>query len=358
MSMQPVSAEEVAEAVCAHPHVAAVGGGSKKDLVGAGERIELSKLSGITEYEASEYTITAKAGTPVREVKAALQAKGQYLPFDPLFVESGATLGGTVASGLSGPGRFRFGGLRDFIIGVQFVDGKGRLVRSGGKVVKNAAGFDLPKFLVGSLGRLGILTEVTFKVFPAPEDPCTFRIACPDHCAARDRLAFLAGVPWEADALDYDAAARVLHVRYCTGMQLALSLEMNGRWPGEVEQLRAEEAERIWEATREMKWVGPDEALAKIAMTPRRLPEFQERVEQIGGGKAWYSSGGALAWYAFGSDRLEVVESALEELEFSGLAVRGREGESSSPLLGRKNGARIVSDVKTALDPEGRFPAF
>ena len=75
-----------------------------------------------------------------------------------------------MASGLSGPGRFRFGGLRDFLIGVQFVDGTGKLVRSGGKVVKNAAGFDLPKFMVGSLGRFGILTELSFKVFPAPDD--------------------------------------------------------------------------------------------------------------------------------------------------------------------------------------------
>src|SRR4029450_4463398 len=92
---------------------------------------------------------------------AALAARGQSLRCDPFLLDAGATLGGTVAAGLSGPGRFRYGGLRDFILGVRFVDGLGRLMHMGGKVVKNAAGFDLPKFLVGSLGRFGVLAELT-----------------------------------------------------------------------------------------------------------------------------------------------------------------------------------------------------
>jgi len=127
MVAKPVSAEEVAEVVRAHARISAVGGRTKPALVGEGEELELSGLTGITDYKASEYTFTARAGTPVREVEEALEAKRQYLPFDPLFAESGATLGGTVASGACGPGRFRFGGLRDFLIGVQFVDGAGRV---------------------------------------------------------------------------------------------------------------------------------------------------------------------------------------------------------------------------------------
>src|SRR5437660_3460343 len=126
----------------------------------------MTGLSGIVEYEPSEFTFTALAGTRVTEIAEALRKRGQYLPFVRLLWVAGATLGGTVASGLSGPGRFRFGGLRDFILGVRFVDGTGRLLRMGGKVVKNAAGFDLPKFFVGSLGRFGVLAEITFKVFP------------------------------------------------------------------------------------------------------------------------------------------------------------------------------------------------
>ena len=109
----------------------------------------MTGLNGVLEYEPSEFTFTALAGTPVRDIAAILAERGQYLPFDPMLVGAGSTLGGTVASGLSGPGRFRFGGLRDFILGVRFVDGGGRLLRLGGKVVKNSAGFDVPKFFVG-----------------------------------------------------------------------------------------------------------------------------------------------------------------------------------------------------------------
>ena len=120
---------------------------------------------------------------------------------------------GTVASGISGPGRFRYGGLRDFLIGVQFVDGAGRLVRSGGKVVKDAAGFDLPKFLVGSLGGFGILTEVCFKVFPAPAATLTLEVSCEEPSIAVDRLVAASMARWELDALEFDPAAQVLTIR-------------------------------------------------------------------------------------------------------------------------------------------------
>ena len=108
----------------------------------------------------------AAPATPVAEIERRLAAHGQYLPFEPPLAGCGATLGGTVASGLNGPGRYRYGGVRDFLLGGTFVDGEGRLVRGGGKVVKNAAGFYLHHLLLGSLGRLGIFVELTFKVFP------------------------------------------------------------------------------------------------------------------------------------------------------------------------------------------------
>ena len=108
-----------------------VGSGTKPRLAADhGTRITTTALCGIVEYDPSEFTITALAGTSLRELSATLAERGQYLPFDPPFVESGATLGGTVAAGLSGPGRFRYGGLRDFILGVRFIDGEGRLAWS------------------------------------------------------------------------------------------------------------------------------------------------------------------------------------------------------------------------------------
>ncbi|NJN81466.1 MAG: FAD-binding protein, partial [Caldilineaceae bacterium] len=169
-NIQVQSIDDVVEAVRSGLWLHPVGGGSKPALSTPRDRaaLEMRSLTGILEYDPGEYTITALAGTGLSEVQATLAANGQYLPFDPPLADRGATLGGTVAAGLSGPGRVRYGGVRDFLIGVRFVDGRGRLVRGGGKVVKNAAGFDLPKLFVGSLGTLGLLVETTFKVFPQP----------------------------------------------------------------------------------------------------------------------------------------------------------------------------------------------
>ncbi|MYH62831.1 MAG: FAD-binding protein, partial [Caldilineaceae bacterium SB0675_bin_29] len=167
------SVDEIQEAVRGAKSVRIRGGGSKPALSRRHchedvQWLDLSTLSGVIDYQPDEYTFTARAGTPVSEMSALLEEKGQYLPFDPPLSERGATLGGTVAAGLSGAGRYRYGGIRDFLIGIRFVDGKGQVVRGGGAVVKNAAGFDFPKLFVGSLGRLGVLTELTFKVFPQP----------------------------------------------------------------------------------------------------------------------------------------------------------------------------------------------
>src|SRR3954453_23855872 len=139
-ALSPENLTELVDAVRSTPHLLAVGAGTKPRL-SAVDAVKLStaRLCGISEYDPSEFTFTAAAGTPVREIAAALAERGQYLPFDPMLVEAGARLGVTVASGLNGPGRFRFGGVRDFILGGRFVDGAGRLMRMGGKVVKNAA---------------------------------------------------------------------------------------------------------------------------------------------------------------------------------------------------------------------------
>src|SRR5262245_45295756 len=126
-ALAPCSVAELVEVVRSCPRLLAVGGGSKSRLSSVDvTTVSTSRLRGIVEYEPSEFTFTAMAGTPVRELTDTLAARSQYLPFDPLLVDAGATLGGTVASGLSGPGRLRFGGLRDFILGVQFIDGLGR----------------------------------------------------------------------------------------------------------------------------------------------------------------------------------------------------------------------------------------
>ena len=141
---------EIGEVIQAHDKLLAFGNKTKNaiDIPNGTLALDLSLLKGIIEYEPSEYTFTAYAGTRLDEIDQMLAENDQFLPFDPPLMKSGATLGGTVASNLSGPGRYYFGGVRDFVLGVQFIDGEGRTINSGGKVVKNAAGFDIPKLMV------------------------------------------------------------------------------------------------------------------------------------------------------------------------------------------------------------------
>lgn len=208
------STEHAAELVRESKLVRVHGARTKPGLVAA-ERdgvvtLDATPLSGVVDYEPSEYVITVQAGTPLREVIATLAERGQYLPFDPLLVDHGATIGGTIAANASGPGRVRYGSLRDFIIGIRFIDGQGRIQRGGGRVVKNAAGFDFPKLFTGSQGRLGILTEATFKVFPRPEAFLTAQVSLPDLPQALALVTTLRTRPYDLDAIEITADAAVI----------------------------------------------------------------------------------------------------------------------------------------------------
>ena len=143
---EPTNIEEAAEFVRASETVVVSGAETKRPQQdSSAARLSIKSLSGLVDYEPSEYTFTAFAGTSLSEIDEALCANGQYLPFDPPLAGAGATLGGTVALGLSGPGRLRYGGLRDFLIGARFINGAGQIIQ-GGEKAKNA-GFDYPKLL-------------------------------------------------------------------------------------------------------------------------------------------------------------------------------------------------------------------
>lgn len=145
-------------------------GGGSKDFYGEclqGELLDLRTLSGITSYEPSELVVTVRAGTPLAELEATLAAQGQCLPFEPPhFGSVQATVGGMVAAGLSGPGRATAGAVRDFVLGVKLINGQGELLTFGGQVMKNVAGYDVSRLMVGALGTLGVLTEISLKVLP------------------------------------------------------------------------------------------------------------------------------------------------------------------------------------------------
>lgn len=333
------------------PRVLAVGAQTKPRLSAADvPKLSTARLSGIVEYEPDEFTFTALAGTPVKEVAAALAERGQYLPFDPMLAEAGATIGGTVCAGLSGPGRFRFGGTRDFILGVRFVDGTGRLLRMGGKVVKNAAGFDLPKFFVGSLGRFGVLAEITFKVFPRAAAARTLKLTFDDIDAAARALMEAAGTRWECDALDILPDGRSVLLRIA-GPEPALdpiAREVVARWPGKPMTL--DESETAWSGIREFRWADPDTPLIKIPITPRTVPALHGAMDAAGGGRLHVSGGGNVAFLS--ARDLPAIDAILRHLGLKGLMLRG-----NGPLwCGVHPVSQISRAIKDALDPQHRIP--
>jgi glycolate oxidase FAD binding subunit len=358
MTIRPRSSEEVALAVCESSYVLAVGGKTKPALTKSheGDFIDLSEMSGIVEYESSEYVFSAKAGTPIEKVQATLREHGQYMPFDPPFADEGSTLGGMVAAGLNGPGRLRFGGIRDFLIGVTFVDGRGRLIKGGGKVVKNAAGFDFPKFFVGSLGCFGILTELSFKVFPEPRKFLTLRLPSGNLETGIEKVCCVAGSPWEPDAMELNSAGDVF--LRIGGAEPALPkradrilLELGGL--GEL--IANEDAEKFWWNANSFRWASPDAILAKVPVTPNRILELDEFLSSFGA-KRRYGVACNVAWVAWppGSVVSE-LDLGLRKRGLAGLVFRG---QVESAYLGKWTDGVITKAVKAAFDPEHTFPSI
>jgi len=161
-------------------------GGDTKAFLGSavdGLPLDTRSCSGIVSHEPTELVITARAGTPLAEVVAALADKGQHLPFDPPRFGDGATLGGVVAAGLAGPARASVGGVRDFVLGAQFIDGRGDWLTFGGQVMKNVAGYDVSRALAGSMGTLGVITHLSLKVLPVAPAEATLVFALGQHDA-------------------------------------------------------------------------------------------------------------------------------------------------------------------------------
>ncbi|MCO5243013.1 MAG: FAD-binding protein [Anaerolineae bacterium] len=357
--VQPQNLAELQYVVRSCERLVVRGGGSKHALSAAQDGamvLDMRGLRGIVEYVPDEFTFTALAGTPVSEVTEMLAEHGQYLPFDPPLQDAGATLGGTVAAGLSGPGRYRYGGVRDFILGVRFVDGQGNVVRGGGKVVKNAAGFDLPKLMTGSLGRLGVLVEVSFKVFPAPATYATVAATLPTMAEAARMVQQLAAAPVDWEALDIAPAPKgaTLWARL-GGLKQALPPRV-----ARVQELLEDsrlltpaEDEALWRRINALDFGNATDMLVKAALTARDIPALDAALAAAGAVRH-YSAAGNLAWIAWPGSAHD-LDRLLAGQRLPGLTLRGA---AAFPLVGRRPAAAFLQPVKQTLDPAGRFPAF
>lgn len=267
------------------------GGRSKAFLSGAaaGAELDMRTLQGIVSYEPSELVVTVRAGTPLRELEQVLAERGQYLAFEPphfaaVGQESTATCGGMVAAGLAGPARVSAGSVRDFVLGVTMVNGRGELLRFGGTVMKNVAGYDVSRALAGSWGQLGVITEVSLKVLPQASAEATL-------CFELDQGSALAQLhQWNARPLPINASCWVCDAsagtpRNCLFVRLrgalaavnAASRQMLQECPGE--RIADAQAQADWRACRDLQLPfflappAPDMGLWRLSV-PARAAAF------------------------------------------------------------------------------------
>ena len=235
----------------------AVRGGGSKAFYGepvAGQPLDTRALAGITSYEPSELVVTVRAGTALAELEAALAERGQCLPFEPPHFGGGATVGGMVAAGLSGPARASVGSVRDYILGLTLLNGRAELLTFGGQVMKNVAGYDIARLMAGALGTLGLVVEVSLKVLPLAPAEATLRFAPIGQAEALQQLHAWGGLPLPLNASCWveDAGVGTLYLRLRgarAAVEAACARMLAGR-PGERADTAASAAD--WALARDL----------------------------------------------------------------------------------------------------------
>ncbi len=329
--------EMIAAARADRTPLAVCGGNTRADLgrpMQTKATLSSRGLSGIVDYDPAELVIIAKAGTPVAEIEAELAKNGQRFVFEPmdhrplLGSQGEPTIGAIAAGNISGPRRFVAGAARDSLLGVRFVNGAGELVRNGGRVMKNVTGLDLVKFMAGSWGTLGFLTEVTFKVLPATETEVTLAIR-----GLLDDAAVSAMAHAMATSAEVSGAAHLPHIVASTvldgklGSDAATLLRIEGfensvtiragklrdllGGLGEVEQLEAADSRQLWREIRDCKpFAGdPKKPVWRVSMKPSDAHDMVMALRKETGVSAVYDWQGGLAWL-----QMEGIDPADEQV--------------------------------------------
>jgi glycolate oxidase FAD binding subunit len=319
-------------------------GNGTKDWYGQelnGELLDTTAYSGIISYDPTELVVTARAGTNLREIGKALAEKKQMLAFEPPRFDGLATVGGIVASGLSGPRRQAVGSVRDFVLGTVLMDGKGETLHFGGQVMKNVAGYDVSRLLTGSLGTLGLILEVSLKVLPRPFAQHSLQFAMSEQDALHQLNV------WGGQPLPLSASCWVngnLYVRL-SGAQAAVDAAI-----AKMGGTDLPEAENFWDGVREQThtfFSAPQQALWRLSL-PTVAPPLALPGEQM---IEW---GGALRWLRTTADA-ETIRSVTANA--GGHATLYKGGDKSvgvfQPLAPAV--ARIHRNLKQAFDPAGIF---
>ena len=321
----------------------AITGGGTKDFMGRmtqAEPLNVSGHRGIVTYEPTELVLSARGGTPLAEVNAALSGQGQMLAFEPPAFGEAATVGGTIATGLSGPARPYAGAARDFVLGTRVLNGKAEVLRFGGEVMKNVAGYDVSRLMTGAYGTLGVLLEVSLKVLPRPAAVRTVAFET-SAGEAIERCNAWAAKPIPITGACHDGER--LHVRLAgTAGGVAAATHALG---GETI-----DGDSFWTELREQTlpfFTRADAPLWRVSVPPgAAMPDL--------GGDTLIDWGGALRWLRTGAPAAE-VRTAAERAGGHAALFRGgdRTGAVFHPLAPAVR--KLHERVKAAFDPAGIF---
>ena len=336
-------------------------GGGTKDFHGRGlhgDVLDTRQLSGITSYEPSELVITARAGTPLAELEAALAAKGQCLPFEPPHFSPGATVGGMVAAGLSGPARASVGAVRDYVLGVSLINGKAEPLTFGGQVMKNVAGYDVSRLMAGSWGTLGLLTEVSLKVLPVAPAEATLRFECNQADALRKLHAWGGQpLPLNASCWVQDGGVGTLYVRLrgAVAAVQAACKSMGGTL------LDTATTAPDWSACRDhtLPWFAQRAQQPDLALWRLSLPATAPVLPLPAAAQPLVEWHGALRWVQAPASAGDALRAAAEAVGGSAsvFVAASAYPESASGQFDPKSAAlaQIHARVKQAFDPAGIF---
>jgi glycolate oxidase FAD binding subunit len=316
----------------------AIRGGGTKSFYGRlveGAVLDTRGYAGIVDYEPTELFVTARCGTPLAELERVLAQSGQMLAFEPPHFGA-ATVGGVVAAGLSGPRRATAGAVRDFTLGVRIVDGRGRDLRFGGQVIKNVAGFDVSRLMVGALGTLGLISEVSLKVLPLPPENLTLvREASEAHTIATMNKWSGQPLPISATCF-FEGKVLVRLSGAAAGIRAAHQLMGGERLPNDAE---------FWNGIREQAhefFAGADE-LWRLSVPSTSPP--------LGLGPTLIEWGGAQRWVAGRGNGAEVRAAAVKACGHATLfRTNERRDEVFTPLAPAL--ANIHRNLKRQFDPD------
>ncbi|MCC7254109.1 FAD-binding protein [Hyphomicrobium sp.] len=341
-------------------HIAGGGTRVRWAEVGGDFLLTARGLGGIVTYEPGELTLIARAGTPVEEIEQTLAAQGQALAFEPmdhrlLLGSSGTpTIGGVVSANVCGPRRVQAGACRDYILGVRFVDGKGRIIKNGGRVMKNVTGLNLGRLLCGSYGTLGILSEVALKTLPMAESQQTLAFGGVSAAEAVELFSAALRTPFEVSGAAFRGATAWLRVEgFSRQVEYRRERLITLFRDRKIDIYGEEESRSLWRGLRDLHhFAGTSDAVWRIFVKPTDAPAVVAALQALGG-DASLDWGGGLIWYCGSGDAVSVRKAAE-----GGQATLVRGGAlPASPIFPPepKGIAYLSAALRKTFDPAGIF---